>query len=1252
MIALLKKILIIIGALSLVAGGYLLLTPKSEEEGKHILGLVSRGDLDQAEDELNDQRNLFSDPEYYLYRAYILRVKGQLQASDDELKKAQKASLQGEAPDVLQEVFLNQAYNFYIEGKQEEMAEAIGQVEKISSRENEWVKFFKSLNERMGKGEARSLKGWQKPEKLVPLSDWMKQEIVDNFNDFWFFIQDVRNDIILQNYTLARRKLEEKSGKATETQLEDINALLGMIYIKDAASKPKLASGPYYKLAFTHFDKVPMNQKRFAGDRAEVLTLITKQINFLIAEKQYQDLPFFASVLRKWNALEETEQLQAILMVILKEQSSGEDKKKLKNIIETLDQLVTDTAKREVLDRMFIDLINQSLSKGNLEPADTFWEGAKLFSNDSDALSIELGNQTAQTALDLVPLDDDQLDQSLPYFEFWSLLTKNPEARLAFANQLLQLAPSIWASDQNPGKSLQLIRLASGMVTLKQAEDFQKRVEETISLINKQYEERILQAKKLYEDGKYAEAWKILEHALKMNNKNQEALLYAGLTAYQLADYPHASNYLQKVQKNDEEVKLPLVVSQAILGDKKQETKLLEGDLKGQLTQELILRITLGSLMYGQPDTSLIWLGKIEGDNSEALALRFIVPALNKNWEHALQNYGAIPNEYKALEGIQGLYIQTLIGLNKIKEAEAEMNVEGKVKNVKSDETFPPLFQAFIKAKLNIYSADYIAGLYYLSYKKDPKKALEFIGKIQNPSPQVLLKLGMIYDALNRDDEALKVLSKALSNAENQKEIIQEATYLMATIYSENSLFYDAVIKYEQYFELVRESLDERLDYAGALIQVRKFKEALEQYLKVEKSKALTIDDQIRVIECLIHLNQDADAKKRMGTLLLGDTKLSAIQKVKTARLALITKDQVYVNRILTDLQKQDSDIDSSINRLGLLIMVGDYVNAKKIIDTKNKAFQDNADALFLLAKYYTKQGDLEEARKYLVSSLHQNPKNRSLVQLQERLFADKISIDVRIEEILNQLKIYPENISYTVDLSRQYIDRGIEEHSNDPHRSVETLVDIRKAIALLEPLEKKYDVFPEIYFLLGQAYFVSDKNKETLEYLQKALKIDPSYSEANKYLALTLIELKRPNDAIAALQDALRYDPDDAEAWKLMGDAYLMKGDALSADTAIGYALKYEPNNPQYYLFLGKLKLTLENPEEALTNLEKALKLAPNDHETLIALYATLSNAHLLRTSPKSAELKNRRDEIFEILKASNPEEAEKLRKRFANQI
>lgn len=211
MIGILKKILIAIGILTLVIGGYFLLSPNPEMEGRRSLDLLQRGDFDKAEASLLEKKRVFSEGQYDLYRAYILRAKGQLTASDEQLKLAENSAKIEDAGDLLQEVLLNQAYNYYLENKPAEMSKVIEQVEKISSKDNEWVKFFKSLNERMGQQEARSFKGWQKSEKLVPLSDWMKQEILDNFNDFWFYVQDIRNDIILQNFILARRKLDRSN---------------------------------------------------------------------------------------------------------------------------------------------------------------------------------------------------------------------------------------------------------------------------------------------------------------------------------------------------------------------------------------------------------------------------------------------------------------------------------------------------------------------------------------------------------------------------------------------------------------------------------------------------------------------------------------------------------------------------------------------------------------------------------------------------------------------------------------------------------------------------------------------------------------------------------------------------------------------------------------------------------------------------------------------------------------------------------
>jgi tetratricopeptide (TPR) repeat protein len=1248
MIGLLKKFLIIIGAITLAIVGYHFISPNTEMQTDRALEYLGRADFDKSEQTVEGQRGVIHESQYHLYRAYILRAKGQLEGSDEQLKLAQKTAILGDVDELLIEIFLNQAYNYYLEGKSKEMGEAIQEAAKIASDENEWVKFFRSINERMGTSEARSLKGWQKPDKLVPLSKWMKQEIVDNFNEFWFFVQDIRNDIILENFLLARKKLVEKSKTATEAELEDINFLLGMIYVKEAEAKPPLAATPYYKLAFTYFDKVPVKQKRFTGDRTDVLNQMNKQIDFLVNEKQYQDLSFYAGVLNKWNALEETEQLQANLMVLLREKTSGEDEKNLRYIISTLDQLIVDPSKREVLDRMFIDLINQSLAKGNLEPADTFWEGAKLFSTDNEALAKELANATAVHALELIPLDDNELTQTLPYLEFWSLLVKNPESRVAFSNELIELSPQLWRTDKNPAKYLLLVRVATNLVPLKQKEAFQKNVDAVLVEINKQYTEQIEKAKKDYQEGKYEEAWRILENALKMKSDDENALLYAGLTSYQLTDYPDAAYYLDKVKAKHEELLLPLTISKAILGNETEIKELSEGKLKEQLNQEMYSRLILGGLTYEQPASSLNWIKQLESKDEEAAAIRFIVAAMNKQWQEASTFYNEISEKYKALEGIKGLYIQTLLGLYKETEAEQLMSKRDEASDAAILDTLPFVFRMFVKAKLNVFSADYVAGLYYFYYKKDPEKALEFMKKIENPPPQVLLKMGMIYDALNRDQEALTTLSQAIFQADNSQEIIQGATGLMAAIYSENGLYYDSVLSYESFYKTQPSRLDQRTDFARALMGVRRFDLALEQFTMVEKSGSLNLFDQLNVIECLIRTNQDATAKSRLETLMKDSKKLTANQKAFAGRLALMLKDRALVNRLITELQTETTNMEAVEATLELQVLTGDYTNAQKLIQQNEKELENTVWGLYRLAQYYRKIGQHDKSKYFIEAAAKNDPHSRKVRESFEDIAIDDISIDNRIAELLTLIKQSPANITYSVDLARNYIDKAVEEKQNDPNIPIEHLIELNKALNVLEPLGRKYDMFPEIYYLLGQVYFISDKNKEALDYLQKAVNLDPSYSDAYKYVALTFSELHKPNEAIAALQAALKFQPDDARGWQMLADAYLLKGDALSADAAIQYALLFEPNNPQFFLFVGKLKLVLENAEDALINLDKALKLAPDDPEILKALYATLSNAHLLRTAPNPTELRKRRDEVFEKLKAQNPEEAEKLQKQF----
>jgi type IV pilus assembly protein PilF len=158
----------------------------------------------------------------------------------------------------------------------------------------------------------------------------------------------------------------------------------------------------------------------------------------------------------------------------------------------------------------------------------------------------------------------------------------------------------------------------------------------------------------------------------------------------------------------------------------------------------------------------------------------------------------------------------------------------------------------------------------------------------------------------------------------------------------------------------------------------------------------------------------------------------------------------------------------------------------------------------------------------------------------------------------------------------------------------------------------------PVIQNNLGLAYFLRDRPETAAEHLQKALKLQPDYSEARNNYARVLIELTRYNQAIGELKKVLNdltYD-DPAKAWVNIGLAHFRKKDFASAKNSFIEAIKLNRNHCMGQTYYGRSLLELGEVEASVTALDNAIVVCKSSTFEEPQYYSGLAYYKLGRTS------------------------------------
>jgi tetratricopeptide (TPR) repeat protein len=149
----------------------------------------------------------------------------------------------------------------------------------------------------------------------------------------------------------------------------------------------------------------------------------------------------------------------------------------------------------------------------------------------------------------------------------------------------------------------------------------------------------------------------------------------------------------------------------------------------------------------------------------------------------------------------------------------------------------------------------------------------------------------------------------------------------------------------------------------------------------------------------------------------------------------------------------------------------------------------------------------------------------------------------------------------------------------------------------------------------LGASLLDQGNVNEAIPHLFEALRLDPKYAEAHNNLANALASQGKLDEAITHYREALRLKPDYADAHNGWGAALDNIGNLDEAIAHYSEALRIDPLRPEVHNNLGIALQKQGKLEEAARELTQALRIDPNFQQARTALEA-------LKTQGKTAEV------------------------------
>jgi protein O-GlcNAc transferase len=135
---------------------------------------------------------------------------------------------------------------------------------------------------------------------------------------------------------------------------------------------------------------------------------------------------------------------------------------------------------------------------------------------------------------------------------------------------------------------------------------------------------------------------------------------------------------------------------------------------------------------------------------------------------------------------------------------------------------------------------------------------------------------------------------------------------------------------------------------------------------------------------------------------------------------------------------------------------------------------------------------------------------------------------------------------------------------------------------------------------LTGLIHFQRGQPAAAVEWIERAIAVNPGVSDAHSNLGLALQQMRRIDAALASYERALQLKPDSPEALNNRGNALQDLRRLPEAIASYDRALQARPNFAQAHNNRGNALRGLDRPLEALASYDRALQLWPDNPDAL----------------------------------------------------
>lgn len=1252
----LKTLIISLCLILFAFGGFILFHFNSQYQVELALEAYQKGDYQQAKKTLKKLHGVIDPQASHLYLSYIAREQGDVKQSTKILEEAQELSHSNLKLALERE--LNLAFNAYLLGEGESFSKHLS-LAKAYDPSHSTVLFFMGLEHFIMKDYTKARKIWEKDIPIQALSPWMQRSFSLVFNENWKQIKIAHCHIEQGHALLGRKTLEDLLSSSKDAyQKAELSLLIGLSYLVEAKNKPIESQAPYFELAKSYFDPVPIAHERLIAHKGRITFAFFEAAKIMIEGPPMDHAAFLIDFLEHWQAKKELESLAANLFTIFENMQKRKEVDALYSWMHTLDSLLKKTSfLRQSLSQQITEDLLKDIQDTKTPLLLHKWNLVSALSPHPKLVQKKVTQQLEEQILKGLDSDDQKFQLTGELLELYRNVSDSEDQCTKLAENLLKRSSLLWLHAASKGRYLMLRSYSFMDKAQKNASEGKiKAILKRMEMLANSNQDKVLLAHVqascqdlslslpllhdkqelefqmedaffLYEEKAFLPCQKILIALHPIEPLDSSGWRLLAKSAYETQNYSQTKYALEQLPEHEEKLEEMMGVSLVYLGERSKGQRILEQLVKKQsLSQDAHLALALTELSDGDAQQALKWLNSTKQKGDPLNALSMLAAYKSNELEKSLHYYDKCSSQAQNSQGLLSLAFLSKQRLGQVDQAEVFLQ---KALQILRKNPLNSLKESFylhnfiVKTlSLDIPSTTYLlAGQFYRDGKKNPKKSLEFFELLDNPSQKAYEK-ARAYQELTSYELAIEQFLYVLKYG-REKYLKKPSQIYLAQCYDKTHAFIEATEILDQCFKENPQDF-ERSFYAQCLSKAKRWDLALEQYLLMEKQKQLSIQEKIEKVQALIKNGEFLEAHHLSSRIRFQEKSIADNERVKLAHIIQESSKDLRQETLkeLASPEKLSEEIKSQL--FVLYVSSGEYPLAQalhQLIEEKLTSSQD-PEILINLAKFFRQSCQTEKALNHAQKALILDPYN---VDYQSFTFSLSQKEDHKQNFLNNLDKISQKKPSPSAYLSFvKTLLRYVQKINVDYEFLEEPLqTQLKRCWASLSQLsQSKTRKYPEIIFLQGEVALQMGKNQEAKKAYELALELSPSYLNCYLRLAALYAEKKRTKQALEYLELAQRFFPFDAKT-KLQS-ALLYKEDFNYKRAAEDFqkAISYDFSLLEAHLNLAEIYMLQKKYKQAKKTYQNAYKVVGNNAKGLNKLLEYFDDQILKTNSEEEKSL------------------------------